>query len=126
MRRLIPLLCLLLSACGHEEEAASGLPRQTMVAIMVDMHLIETANNLNLIQPDSVNPSYEQLYQGIFTKYGTSQAAFDSSLQLLSQHPKQMDTLYSRVLERLSELDGEVVARNEGNLSTNSVQAGAQ
>lgn len=106
------LLTALLFGCkGSADSTTEILPQKQVVSIMVDMHLAETAANMKLTETDSLRPSYKQLCDAIFEKHGTSRAVFDSTLYYLSFQPKEMNTVYDLVLERLSEMDAEAAAR---------------
>lgn len=107
-----PLLILLLLLSCNSTEKPPQLPiaQEQMVNIMVDMHLVETAASLKLTDADSTRPSYDQLIAVIFEKHGTTRATFDSTLYQLSFQPAQMNVVYDLVLERLSQMDAEVIA----------------
>jgi hypothetical protein len=111
---LFPVFFLSLFSCNSIEKADQlPIPQERVVSIMVDMHLAESAANMKLTDIDSTQPSYAQLCEAIFAKNGTTRARFDSTLLMLSQDPKAMNAVYDVVLERLSELDGEVKARHD-------------
>jgi len=106
-------LALLFSCNSGKEQPTSTIPQEQVVSIMVDLHLAETASNLKLTALDSTRPSYPQLCDAIFEKHGITQAGFDSALYALSFEPKVMNDVYDLVLERLSEMDAEVKARED-------------
>jgi hypothetical protein len=108
---LVPVALFFLFSCTSNEKPDNILPSEQMVDIMVDMHLAETAANLKLVGVDSLSPSYGQLYEGIFAKYGTTKSAFDSTLYHYSVRPEEMNVIYDEVLERLSEMDAEAAAK---------------
>lgn len=93
------------------KQATNALPKEQVVSIMVDMHLAETASNMKLTETDSTRPSYTQLCDAIFEKHSTSRSVFDSTLYDLSFQPKEMNTIYDLVLERLSEMDANAATR---------------
>lgn len=109
------LLNLLLPACESTDKQRTALPipREKVVSVMVDMHLVETAHNMKLTEGDSIRPSYSQLCEAIFVQHGISPSAFDSALYVLSFRPKEMSEVYDLVLERLSELDAKVAVTKE-------------
>lgn len=108
------LFSIFLLSCNSTEKSNQlPIPQERVVNIMVDMHLAESAANMKLTDSDSTQPSYTQLCEAIFAKNGTTRAGFDSTLFMLSQDPKAMNAVYDVVLERLSEMDGEVKARHE-------------
>ena len=84
------------------------LSEDKMVDVMVDMHLVETALNLKIMVPDSNNSKYDQQFESIFISNEISKSTFDSSLYYYSTQTGQMNAIYDKVLERLSELESEV------------------
>lgn len=79
-----------------------------MVALMVDMHLVETAQNLKLLGTDSLQTKYQQYFNSIFESHSTSKADFDSSLYYYSTNTDRMNAIYDQLLEELYELESEV------------------
>jgi len=79
-----------------------------MVNIMVDMHLVETAANLKVYPPDSAQQLYQNDFASIFLTHGVTQEKYDSSLFYYSTQTDQMNVIYDKVLENLSELESEV------------------
>jgi len=84
------------------------ISEENMVDIMVDMHLVETVQNLKLITPDTTNTNYKEFFESIYKTHGVSKTAFDSSLFYYTSQSEQMNIIYDKVLERLYELESEV------------------
>lgn len=112
MRAPVPfILCVfLLFSCQEktEKKPENLLNEEQMVAVMVDMHLVETAQNLKVIEPDSTNREYDQLFRSIFASHGVTKAQYDSSLYHYSTRTDEMNVIYDKVLEKLSELESQV------------------
>lgn len=104
------LLALLFSCNSTEKEPQLPVPQDKMVSVMVDLHLVETAHNMQLTEGDSTRPGYAELNERVFLKHGITKAAFDSALYDYSFHVKEMNAVYDLVLERLSEMDAEIQA----------------
>lgn len=106
----IILLCLAIFGCKNaaQKKPEYLINEDKMVHIMVDMHLVESASNLKILEPDSGNSKYFEHYASIFTTYGIEKWQFDSSLFYYSTKTKQMDSIYNRVLENLYELESQV------------------
>jgi hypothetical protein len=103
---------LFMASCTDKQEQPDYLiASDSLVGIMVDMHLIETASNLKLIGADSLKPNYNQMFEAIFKKHGITKTEFDSTLFFYSKRPDEMSGIYDKVLERLSELDAEASSR---------------
>ena len=103
-------LGLVSSSCQEKkkETPAYLVDENTMVDVMVDMHLVETASNLKLIEPDSSTVKYNEYFASIFSSHGINKVEFDSSLFYYSTQTEQMSVIYDKVLERLYELESEV------------------
>lgn len=113
MRTLLSFILatfFLLFSCQEKAEKKPDnlLNEDQMVAVMVDMHLVETAQNLKVIEPDSTNREYNQLFESIFVSHGVTKAKYDSSLYYYSTRTDEMNVIYDKVLEKLSELESQV------------------
>lgn len=103
-------LSMLLASCQEKEPETPSylLSEDQMVDVMVDMHLLETAQNLKLMGADTTNRKYQQYFNAIFESHETSKADFDSSLFYYSTKTDQMNAIYDKVLEELYEMESEV------------------
>jgi len=102
---------LFLFSCAQEKKAEKPdylIDENKMVGIMVDMHIVETAANLKVFPPDTARQMYEDYFASIFLTNEVTKAEFDSSLYYYSTQTNQMNVIYDRVLENLSELESEV------------------
>ncbi len=106
---LLSLTYLLFSACEDQKQKTPDylLSEDKMVAVIIDMHLIETANNLKLIPEDSI---YQKDFSSIFATHEVTKEAYDSSLFYYVTKTDRMDKIYDKVLEDLYELESEVKA----------------
>lgn len=107
---LVVIGCLLLAACQQKAETKPEylLDEEQMVGVMVDMHLLETAQNLKVIEPDTSFAEYDSLFGSVFVSHGVTKADFDSSLYYYATNTDEMHVIYDKVLERLSELESRV------------------
>ena len=109
---LLVIFPLFFFSCTDKQDQPDYLiASDSLVGIMVDMHLVETAANLKLIGTDSLKPNYNQMFEAIFKKHGITKTEFDSTLFFYSKKPDEMSGIYDKVLERLSELDAEASSR---------------
>ncbi len=101
---------LLLFACKEKHPKTPGylLNEETMVAVMVDMHLVETAQNLKILGVDTMQTRYQQYFNAIFESHEITKTEFDSSLFYYTTQTEQMNVIYDKVLEELYELESEV------------------
>lgn len=102
---------LFLFSCGQKQEPKAPaylINEAEMVNIMVDMHLVETAANLKVYPPDSARQMYQDDFASIFLTHGVTKAKYDSSLYYYATQTDQMNVIYDKVLENLSEMESEV------------------
>ncbi len=107
---LFSLLVLLSVSCKEDQQKTPDhvIDMDKMVSIMVDMHIVETASNLKVFPPDSAQQMYRNYFESIYLSHGVTKAAFDSSLAYYSTQTDQMNVIYDRILENLSEMESEV------------------
>jgi hypothetical protein len=108
---LTALLAIVGFGCGPKVDSkvpSYVLSEEKMVEVMVDMHIVETALNLKIMTPDSNNTEYDQRFASIFVSNDIRKEQFDSSLFYYSTRTGEMNKIYDKVLERLSELESEV------------------
>lgn len=110
MNRNIIFLLLVALACNEpkQEQPNYLLTEEKMVKLMVDMHIVETAQNLKLMGVDSTNRRYQQYFNSIFESHNVSKTAFDSSLHFYSTKTDKMNQIYDKVLEELHEIESAV------------------
>lgn len=89
---------LLVSVTSCERRPKNVLSKGKMEDVLYDYHLARSmAENL---PPDQM---YKQRYfvQGVFDKYGISEADFDSSMVWYCRHTEDMSDIYKKVQDRL-------------------------
>ncbi|MCF8275265.1 MAG: DUF4296 domain-containing protein [Flavobacteriales bacterium] len=103
-------ISLFVVSCQENEpkKPAYLIDEEKMVSMMVDMHIVETAANLKIYNPDSSGLQYDEAFGSIFATNNVSKADFDSSLYYYSTQTDRMDVIYDKVLENLSEQESEV------------------
>jgi hypothetical protein len=113
--RILAFFCfsvsLFLSSCKQEDQAKSPkdlISEDKMVSIMVDMHIVETASNLKVFPPDSAQQMYHDYFESIYLTHGVTKSGFDSSLYYYATQTDQMNVIYDRILENLSEMESQV------------------
>ena len=106
---LLSVSMILFSCKEKKPETPSYLLSEgKMIDVMVDMHLVETAQNLKLMGSDTTNRRYQQYFNAIFESHKTNKSDFDSSLFYYSTKTDQMNAIYDKVLEELYEMESEV------------------
>jgi hypothetical protein len=109
LSRPILLLLLLLNglcACRQQKENPP-IPEATMEAVLLDLHLAES---LSLGLGDSVKNRFDKnydtltdFYHSVLQHHQLSLASFQDAMEWYKQRPGTIDTLYVKVLGRLTE-----------------------
>ncbi|HLG34325.1 MAG TPA: DUF4296 domain-containing protein [Bacteroidia bacterium] len=99
---------LIFQSCSHTEK---NIPKEiispdSMVAIMVDVHLAEAAANVNRIN-DSQRFSAGELYPLIFKTHHIDSATFRKSFDYYLNHPDKFNRIYEQVIAELSKRESE-------------------
>lgn len=99
---LIPLLFLI--SCGEPDNQPKGLlSKEQMVNILTDIHIAEArANRSQLRSFDSIQVYYKVLENDVFKKHKVDSAAYKRSYQYYLEHMKEMDDIYTAVVDSLS------------------------
>jgi len=107
MGKLWPLIAasILLYGCKTppKEVPPDVLDMDTMVDVMVDVHLAEggRAGGSKMYNEAHIVDFYEAIYD----KYGLDKEAFDHSFSFYNQNPDLMLVVHDRVIRRLNEID---------------------
>lgn len=89
-------LAVLMTAC----RPSNVLDEKTMENLLYDIHRTEGVlyeEGYSIDKTDEIAAYYSVL----LSKYGITQAQFDSSLVWYTDHPLRFDKIYPRILERL-------------------------
>ena len=86
------------------------IPKEKMVDIMVDIHLVEGARSGTLLLGDTNKlPDY---YARIYEKYGLTEAEFKTNFDWYTQHPQELKAVYEEVIVELSKLEEEIKVKD--------------
>lgn len=116
-----PLLIVILlsSGCSDKKQIRGKdfVPREIMVEIMVEMHLIDgLTNDVTFYRKYNPNDSID-LYGLVFEEYGVSKKDFHTTLQEYASIPGLLDKLYGDVLKELNLMQEELDREQEVNLN---------
>ena len=101
------LLVLALSSCKSDKQVPDNiLPKDKMVLLIRDLHLVEAYINANFTYSDSSKFLFKNLEDSIFKAHQTSPVAFDSSMAYYQRNIKDMDEIYAVVVDSLSLMEG--------------------
>jgi hypothetical protein len=104
------LLCFLAS-CGRSEKEMlpvrlatdSVIPRNKMIRILVDVHLVEASLNLQKGRGSNVSFLTQNYYQWLFTRYHISQQRFRDNLNYYKSDPESFSKMYDEVVKNLND-----------------------
>lgn len=100
---LAPLL-LALPACQRPEEPprpADLLPKERMVLLLADLHLLEARVENSRLPPDSSRALYLTQQKDLLWKRAVSDSAFQRSYRYYGIHGKDLDDIYGAVIDTL-------------------------
>src|SRR4051794_38303754 len=100
-------LSVLFSACGENEEKKAPIPpnilkKETMISILVDMHILEAASSFRLLADSSRFVSPVPYQNEILKKYGTNKKNFMESLKYFADNYEEFEAIYDEVIDELS------------------------
>lgn len=106
------LFSILFVGCASETQVAvpdTILPKEKMVEVMTDVHLLEASMNLNVYNIDKTvaenpTPGFDVLKKNNITKQ-----QFDESFDFYSRHPSLLNEIYEIVLNDLSRMQAETM-----------------
>lgn len=109
---IVALALIVIAACGNgnkpqEKRPDDIIPKAKMIDLMVDMYIIESANNMRMMDRDTLKPSYGDFFATTMEKYDVTLDEFERSLQYYSEKPEDINEIYDETLERLSKMESE-------------------
>jgi transposase-like protein len=110
------ILLLLMTSC---EEATTNKPphlisRDKMVGILVDIHLSDAAFQVRRYSSEKMKKFNESdIYYSVLRKHHIADSIFEKSLIYYSGNPKEYEKIYTRVINRLTEMEQEESKKKE-------------
>ena len=103
--KILILLLLAFLIASNSCRDKEKIPREEMVSILVDIHLLdgmiqEDRYRQRLEIPDTLN-----VYKQVLDKHGYSRAQFDSTLNYYSKDPRKFERIYQDVMARLNRME---------------------
>jgi len=101
-------LLLLILSCKPEKEQipADVLPKDKMVEILVNVHLVEGSIALQRLTGVQLDLLASKKYDSLFMAEKVPVTNFRSSYDYYLDHPKDLDDIYQEVVNQLSTLQG--------------------
>ncbi|GAO27955.1 hypothetical protein JCM15548_3 [Geofilum rubicundum JCM 15548] len=104
---------LVAPACGRYR-LPDGFPEpDEMATILADIHVVESTITYLPGHTGSRSKEIPGNYKFVLEKHGLTPAEFDTIRKWYVEHPELYQDVYSKVIERLSQLDADVRMQNE-------------
>lgn len=102
------VLLFLTSACSKPEVKipADVIPKDSMVFIMMDVHIAEAG--VKTLAADSTMVNLKNYYQYIYKKHRVTEEQFQYSLRFYTYHPAVLQEIYTKMAEEMSKKETEV------------------
>lgn len=105
MKKLFILIVFLsVFSCDKKDPAMPDdlLSKESMVNILINIHIAEAAISLKDLPSDSAQVLYKRKKQEIFKEHGVASSRFYKSYQYYISDIKGMDDIYAAVIDSLS------------------------
>lgn len=105
---------LLLGSCHHSEEMMPPqplMPRQQMVSVLADLHLLEARVEAARLSPDSARALYLQQHKSVLWRRRVTDSVFQQSYRYYAGHGKDLDEIYATVIDTLAMRQVKVAAK---------------
>jgi len=104
MKIMLLLLSILLLACtARKTKIPTGiLSEKEFINILKEVHLAEA--KFELYKTKGIENAKNELahnYSAIYEKHAVTMNTFDKTINYYTQHPEQLEKIYTRVLEQL-------------------------
>ncbi len=113
VKLIIPatIILFLAIACDDSvvEKPRDLVSRDQMISLLVDIHLSEAVYQIKRFSSEELKKYSEtDFYYSILKKYGVADSTFEKSLIYYSSKPKEFEKIYTRVINRLTEMEQEL------------------
>ena len=107
------LLLALATGCGIPEEVpppAQLLPKEKMVSLLVQLHLLEARMEASRLSPDSARALFQHQKKDILWKNGVSDkdSLLEHSFRYYAINHKDMDEIYKAVIDSLTQREAQL------------------
>ncbi|HZX63149.1 MAG TPA: DUF4296 domain-containing protein [Bacteroidales bacterium] len=106
----LSLLCFLASCGGPKKELLRGklsadsvIPRNEMINVLVDVHLVEASLNLQRNREGNVPLLTQNYYQWLCRKHHISPQRFRDNLNYYKMDPENFSKMYEEVVKNLTD-----------------------
>jgi len=95
-------LCMMLGCQRTIEDNKGLLPRDKMVSLLIDIHILEAKVNKLRLKSDSAKAVYNTFEEKIFLDHNVDRAVYDRSLQYYLIETKELKKVYQVVIDSLN------------------------
>lgn len=99
------LLAGTLFGCQRQDDVPPPqplMPRQQLVSVLADLHLLEARVESSRLSPDSARALYLQQQKDVFWRRDINDSLFQRSFRYYASHGKDLDDIYGTVLDTLA------------------------
>jgi hypothetical protein len=116
LSKIIIIVVMLFSLSCKDKEAVPEeiIGKDKMVELLIDIHLSEAVYGRRYQLDLSGKNFSEDLYLSVCEKHNVNPKLFEESVFYYGTHPKNYESIYDEVLNRLNEMED--VAKSEGKL----------
>jgi hypothetical protein len=91
-----------LLACKTNKAPNGIIVQDKMINLMTAMHLVDgSLYDINASIPDSLYKYGKGKYVALFKRFNTDSTKFDKSLKYYTQHPDQLEIMYTKIMANL-------------------------
>lgn len=122
---LIVIAAFLAMACDDEvvQKPHNLVKRDKMISVLTDMHLAEAVYQTKRFSSEELNKySESDFYYTILRKHSLADSVFEKSLIYYSSKPKEFEKIYTRVINRLTEMESEQKEKAQQPLNITNTQ----
>lgn len=108
-------LALLITACQKNDEVVPPqqlIPRDKMVSLLVELHTLEARTDASGLPIDSARALFVQARKGLYTRFAVDDSAFVRSYRYYAIHDKDLDQIYTVVVDSLALRETRLQAAN--------------
>ncbi len=77
------------------------IPADTMVSLLVDVHLAEGALNVGISQRPPIEQLSSRYFETVLVKHGIDRETFEESIRYYAFHAEQFNEIYEKVINEL-------------------------
>ena len=101
---IISIILISLLGCEQNRPGKELIPPETLVPVIVDMHLLYSIQSSTVFRELSREVDSIDTYSYIFEKHDINRIQFDSTIAWYSRHPDLFTNIYDQVVMQLSRI----------------------